>query len=811
MKKTRAQLTGNLKRCLATALSVFLIVGMTPVSQTNVFAESTDSIVVDEAPMENDTEFSEETDSENNFDTEAAESYEDIEEDSVNEQEDESGNAVENDESEENSDEQGVDSSIEDNDTSTENDQHSESSEDDKSFEVNTSEETEMTEESATSDSDESEDDEDDSTSFNPTVVLSKTSFVYNGKKQQPDVIVMNGDEEVSKDKYSVFYDEKDSINVGTYDVAVYVENDFGWWDFDLSYKITPKTITPSVTLSKTTFTYSGKVQKPTITVKDNKTTIPESNFTATYSSSPKDAGTYKITVKLKGNYSGTATASYKITPKKVTPSVTLSKKEYFFNGKVQKPSVTVKADETKLAAKNYTVTYDKGLKNVGTYKVTVKLKGNYSGSKAVSYKISPKPTSITSAVGTDNKISVKWKKQATQITGYQIQYSQKKDFKSGNKTVTIAKPGIVSKEISKPVKGKNYFVRIRTYKKVGAKTYYSSWSKVAYTAIKQKIKGETTASLCSWGNSKQVSFTFTTANRMMFIIPIKATAEGKITKGGIRVILEDSAGKKLQNDLINMKGYEYGEYYETWLYDDALFVGPGTYTYTIKNTSDNYIDVKYSVLSYLKIADSASVKDSVNAKSGQWVKIGKIGEGCPLGDISLSDKSVLTYYDIEVNGTLWVYADKIGSSNATIKLENGKKYSCKITVSPGNPNFFAITTGYYTRDNYFEVKVKNLRSSNLTIVRKGAKVINYDYKEYDRNIKSGDNIVVKPGETKYIRFYIKGSYTWYDYKDFDLHAKIIFEGVTYEWHVWRNDSCFKNNGSWWNTYWDESAFADWI
>ena len=99
----------------------------------------------------------------------------------------------------------------------------------------------------------------------------------------------------------------------------------------------------------------------------------------------------------------------------------------------------------------------------------------------------------------------------------------------------------------------------------------------------------------------------------------------------------------------------------------------------------------------------------------------------------------------------------------------------------------------------------------NLIIVRDGAQIVNYDYKEYDRKIKSGANVVIKPGETKYVRFYINGDYTWTDYEDFDLHAKIIFEDVSYIWHVWRNDSSFKMNGKWWDTYWDEIEYSDWL
>ena len=72
---------------------------------------------------------------------------------------------------------------------------------------------------------------------------------------------------------------------------------------------------------------------------------------------------------------------------------VKLSATTYTYNGKVQKPSVTVKDSKGK-ALKNgtdYTVSYPKGMKNVGKYTVKVTLKGNYSGSKSMTYNINPK------------------------------------------------------------------------------------------------------------------------------------------------------------------------------------------------------------------------------------------------------------------------------------------------------------------------------------------------------------------------------------------------------------------------------------
>ena len=85
--------------------------------------------------------------------------------------------------------------------------------------------------------------------------------------------------------------------------------------------------------------------------------------------------------------------------------------------------------------------------------------------------------TTITSVKSQSKAFTVKWKKKSG-ITGYQIQYSTNSKFKKGNKTIKIKKAKTVSKKITGLKPSKKYYVRIRTYKIVNKKTYYSSWSK---------------------------------------------------------------------------------------------------------------------------------------------------------------------------------------------------------------------------------------------------------------------------------------------------------------------------------------------
>ncbi len=235
------------------------------------------------------------------------------------------------------------------------------------------------------------------------------------------------------------------------------------------------------VSLSKTSYTYNGKVQKPSVVVKDsNGKTISSAHYTVKYASGLKSAGTYKVTITFKGNYSGTKTLTYKINPISVSKcKITLSKTSCTYNGKAQKPSVTVKnANGTKLSTSSYTVTYASGRKTVGTYKVTVKMKGNYTGTKTLTFKVIPAKTSLSKLTADKKSIKVTYAKKSTQVTGYQIQYSTSKSFKS-YKTKTISNYKTTSTTLT-GLKAKTiYYVRVRTYKTVGKTKYYSAWSSV--------------------------------------------------------------------------------------------------------------------------------------------------------------------------------------------------------------------------------------------------------------------------------------------------------------------------------------------
>ena len=182
-------------------------------------------------------------------------------------------------------------------------------------------------------------------------------------------------------------------------------------------------------------------------------------------------------------------TLSTTVIPK--ASSIKLKATSLTYNGKVRTPKVIVKDRTGKTLVKNtnYTVSYAKGRKYVGKYAVKITFKGKYSGTKTLYFTIKPKATSISSLTAGSKKFTVKWKKQATQTTGYQVQYSASSKF-SKAKTVTVGKNTTVSKKISKLSGKKKYYVRVRTYKtvKINGKSIriYSGWSKAKTVTTKK-------------------------------------------------------------------------------------------------------------------------------------------------------------------------------------------------------------------------------------------------------------------------------------------------------------------------------------
>ncbi len=152
--------------------------------------------------------------------------------------------------------------------------------------------------------------------------------------------------------------------------------------------------------------TYTGKALKPEVRVYDGSRRLQEkTDYAISYKSNVKanDASDAKkaptITVKGKGNYSGSVTAVFKIVPVNIAEqelAVTIADMVLAHNGKIQKKVPIVTFNGKKLSNKrDYTVTYpDTGngaYQEAGSYPVQITGIGNFTGTRTVNLEITDK------------------------------------------------------------------------------------------------------------------------------------------------------------------------------------------------------------------------------------------------------------------------------------------------------------------------------------------------------------------------------------------------------------------------------------
>ena len=248
--------------------------------------------------------------------------------------------------------------------------------------------------------------------------VNSPSDKVYDGKEHKwiPTVTDKADKKLKAGTDYTVEYSTSDFTNVGTIKVTITGKGNYTG-TVTRTYKITPKSVT--VTAEDKTKVF-GETD-PKLTAKVAGTL---GNDTVDYKLSRKDgeaAGKYEITVKgdkLQGNYTVTYVAgTLTITsqsidpgtdPEKPNPDYTGAKvnspSDKVYDGKEHKwiPTVTDKADKKLKAGTDYTVEYSTSdFTNVGTIKVTITGKGNYTGTVKRSYKVTPKEYTVTTESAT--------------------------------------------------------------------------------------------------------------------------------------------------------------------------------------------------------------------------------------------------------------------------------------------------------------------------------------------------------------------------------------------------------------------------
>ncbi len=160
------------------------------------------------------------------------------------------------------------------------------------------------------------------------------------------------------------------ALAAGTATITVSTEGDTNHEsatkDLKLTVKAAPTPVSTNisaakVTLSKSSFTYNGKAQKPSVksVVLNGKTLTNGTDYTASVASGKK-VGTYNVTITAKGSYTGKTTSSFVINPKGVTKfKVSKAKKAFkakWAKNKTERSGVQVKYSTKKSMAKAKTV-----------------------------------------------------------------------------------------------------------------------------------------------------------------------------------------------------------------------------------------------------------------------------------------------------------------------------------------------------------------------------------------------------------------------------------------------------------------------
>lgn len=161
-----------------------------------------------------------------------------------------------------------------------------------------------------------------------------------------------------------------------------------------------------AITLGKTSYTYTGSALKPSVTVKLGSTKLKQgTDYTVSYKNN-KNAGTATVTVTGKGSFSGTKTASFKISKASQALKVSTAKKTVKASALKKKAQTTskvsVKGAKAKLSYKKISGSSRLKVSNTGkitvaknTKKGTYKVKVKAAAASTSNYKAASKSATI--------------------------------------------------------------------------------------------------------------------------------------------------------------------------------------------------------------------------------------------------------------------------------------------------------------------------------------------------------------------------------------------------------------------------------
>jgi len=286
----------------------------------------------------------------------------------------------------------------------------------------------------------------------------------------------------------------------GTYYVRLDLHGSIEGVEHTLAFtqQIVPATKS-QMTCSLTAKTFNGKAQGVTATPKTGvgKVTVYYTGTGGTTyaksTSKPKTAGSYAVTADVaEGALYAAATnialGTFTIKKADISKAKVAAIANKTWTGKQIKPSVT----SFKFNGFDFK-TGDDAAVSYGTNKAigkgAVKLtgKGNFTGTKTVSFKINPKKNAVSKIEAGSRQMKVTWSRPdrtAQGITKYQMRYRVK--GATSWKSVKTYSASTSSATVKSLTKGKQYQVQVRSYKTVSGVKYYSAWS-AAKTGAKIK------------------------------------------------------------------------------------------------------------------------------------------------------------------------------------------------------------------------------------------------------------------------------------------------------------------------------------
>lgn len=504
------------------------------------------------------------------------------------------------------------------------------------------------------------------------------TAKTYTGKAQTQSITVKYRNKTLKNGKdYTVSY--QNNINAGTAYVIIKGKG---------SYSGTVKrsfTIKPAIIYKQCTFYkiasqyYTGSQIKPVPKIKNGTTTLKNgTDFTLTYQNNV-NKGTAKVYIKGKGNYSGSCSLTFSITARPVStlkitvPSVT-------YNGKAQKPAVTVKYNNYKFKnGTDYTLSYKNNTK-IGTATVTVKGKGKLSGTKSVTFKINAKP--IKNAVITYNNsltyngstlspaVTVKYGNATLKKnTDYTVAYSN--NVNAGTGTITITGKGIYGGSVKKTFTIKKLGISATAVSGTGNKVYTGSVIKPV-PAVKvggRTLKNGTDFTVSYKNNTEPGTATLKVTGKGNYSGSVSKTF--KITARAINdveVTVPDTVftGEQVKPDVV----VSYGNYQfinnsdYTLSFKDNINIG----TASVVVTGKNHLSGSRTVTFPIEKADISSTEIAVKNATFTGSAV-KSGVDVRLGNVTLKEGTHYTLsYKNNVNaGTAQVTISGKGSLEGAV------------------------------------------------------------------------------------------------------------------------------------------------